>query len=572
MAIVGIDLGTTNSLVAVMRGGAPETLANELGDHLTPSAVAVAADGGILVGRAAKDRLVVEPRAGRAFFKRDMGTEARHDFGGRKWTPTECSALILQELKRVAELRLGAKVDRAVISVPAYFRESQRQATSEAARIAGLGVARILNEPTAAALAFGYRAPDQEKRLLVFDIGGGTLDVTVLNIFEGVIEVVASGGESHLGGEDYTDALLDRVLAECGLARTNPGVGRIRQQVEVLKRNLSARQKAGLVIGAHELVVSRGELEAAGESITARIRPVLVRCLRDANLEAAALDDVLLVGGASRMPLIRELVKRELGREGNQLLDPDRVVALGAAVQAALCEADAHVADVVLTDVCAHTLGINVSKELAPGHHQHGYFEPLIDRNTTVPTSRAKPFQTLHPNQDELIIEVYQGEGRMVADNQLLGKLKVNGLRHKSGQSFPGAVEVRFSYDMNGLLEVEATVLHSGRRFQTVIEERPGALTPKQIEAAIQRLAPLKTHPRDRVLNRARLERAGRLYADLSGPARDELAGLLDVFESALESGDEARWEEVGRTLDELLARYYREEGERQSPEPQEPQ
>ncbi len=567
MAIVGIDLGTTNSLVAVMRDGLPETLANELGDHLTPSAVAVAADGGILVGRAAKDRLVTEPRAGRAFFKRDMGTTSSYTFGGRTWTPTECSALVLQELKRVAGLRLGARVDRAVISVPAYFRETQRHATAEAARIAGLGVARILNEPTAAALAFGYRAPDREKRLLVFDIGGGTFDVTVLNIFEGVIEVAASGGESHLGGEDYTDALLERVLAACGLDRSHPAIGRIRQQVEVLKRNLSGREKAGLVIDAHELVVSRRELEAAGEAITARIRPVLVRCLRDAGIEAASIDDVLLVGGASRMPLVRELVRRELGREGNHALDPDRVVGLGAAVQAALCEADAHVEDVVLTDVCAHTLGIGISKELAPGHHQGGYFEPLIDRNTTVPVSRAKPFNTLHPNQDELIVEVYQGEGRMVADNQLLGKLRVDGLRHRPGQNLPGVVEVRFSYDMNGLLEVEATVLHSGRQFRTVIEERPGALTPAQIEAAIQRLAPLKTHPRDRVLNRARLERAGRLYADLSGEAREELAGLLDLFESALETGDEARWEEVGGMLDRLLSRYYREEGELQSPE-----
>ena len=565
MAIVGIDLGTTNSLVAVLRGETAETLPNEMGEHLTQSAVAVAKDGALMVGRAAWDRLVADPSAGMAFFKRDMGTPATYKFGGRNWTPTECSALVLNEMKRIAQLHLGKDTNRAVITVPAYFRESQRQATAEAAQLAGLAVARIVNEPTAAALAYGYRNPDKETRLLVFDLGGGTFDVTVLEVFSGVIEVRASGGESRLGGEDYTDALLDRLLKSCNLDRKRPDIGILRAKVESLKRRLSARENAAVVLEGHELMVSRKDLDEAGAALTARLRPIVLRCLRDADLTPEKLDDILLVGGASRMHMITTFLTAELGRAGTLKLDPDRVVALGAAVQAALCAGDAAVKDLVLTDVCAHTLGIGVGKEFAPGQITSGYYEPLIERNTTVPVSRAKIFSAFDVRQDAITVEVFQGEARMTKDNHLLGKLRVTGLR-RPGADHPGSVEVRFSYDMSGLLEVDATVLHSGQKFHTVIEERPGALTPAQVAAIRQRLAPLKVSPRDRVHNRARLERAQRLYASLRGEARQEFSIAMDMFEAALTSTDESEWEVAGRQLDLLIARHTLEEGEWQPP------
>jgi molecular chaperone HscC len=242
------------------------------------------------------------------------------------------------------------------------------------------------------------------------------------------------------------------------------------------------------------------------------------------------------------------------------------VVALGAAVQAALCAGDRAVEDLVLTDVCAHTLGIAIAKEFAPGQIVPGYYEPLIERNTTVPASPAKVFNTFSPQQDEIAVEVYQGEARMAKDNHLLGKLHVTGLRQPPGVRDPGCVEVRFSYDMSGLLEVDATVLHSGKKFHTVIEERPGALTAKQIEAIRQRLAPLKIGPRDRVHNRARLERAQRVWAQLRGEERQELSVLLDLFEAALEKQEEAGWESAGLQLDVFLSRYAMEEGEWQPP------
>jgi molecular chaperone HscC len=569
MTVIGIDLGTTNSLVAIMDADGPRTLPNEFGDHLTPSAVAVAEDGAVLVGRAARDRLVTAPDSGRAFFKRDMGTaNAPYQFGGRAWSATECSAQVLRELKRIAETHLGSRVERAVISVPAYFHDAQRQATIAAATIAGLKVERIINEPTAAALAFGYKHRERECTLLVFDLGGGTFDVTVLQVFEGVIEVKASGGESRLGGEDFTDALLDHV-ATAGRIPANDALARarLRQVVEVAKRKLATEDSATVAVGAGPeaatLTVTRADFARITQPLVARLRPVVRRCLRDARLEPSDLDEVLMVGGASRMPMVGEYITADLAAFGNRSLDPDRVVALGAAVQAALCERKEAVEDLVLTDVCPHTLGVMVAKEFA-GQQKTGYFSPIIDRNTTVPVSRVERYNTFDPRQDKVEVKIFQGESRLTAENTLLGTLAVNGLRHKPGQEHPGEIDVRFSYDMNGILEVEVTVLATGLKTSRVIESRPGALSAAEIEAAIRRLAPLKTRPRDLLPNRARIERAQRLYPELSGAARAALEARLDDFETALETQDPKQIAERGAVLDSFLKHFYAEEGERQ--------
>ena len=355
--MIGIDLGTTNSLVASMIDGVPTVIANELGEYLTPSAVAVAEDGQLLVGRAAKDRLIVAPDSGQAYFKRDMGIDRRYTFGDRQWSPIELSAVVLKEMKRVAEMHLGETIDEAVVTVPAYFHDQQRQATVEAAEIAGLKIGRILNEPTAAALAYGYRNPDEEKQLLVFDLGGGTFDVTLLEIFDGVIEVKASAGESRLGGEDYTDAFMDFLVKKAGVTVPDEQRLRVRQNVEVAKRRLSGHEVSRVGIVGTELEVSREEFREATTEITARVRPVVTRCLRDGQVAATELDDILLVGGASRMAPVIEFIQDMFKRIPNRKLDPDRVIALGAAVQGALCDDDEAVSDLVLTDVCPHTSG-----------------------------------------------------------------------------------------------------------------------------------------------------------------------------------------------------------------------
>lgn len=564
MATIGIDLGTTNSLVAILDQAGPRTLANELGEHLTPSAVALASDGTVLVGRAAKDRLISAPDSGREFFKRDMGTATVYRFGGREWSPTECSAMILREMARIAANHLGAQPTSAVISVPAYFHDSQRQATMEAAKIAGLTVERIINEPTAAALAFGHQHRQEEGTLMVFDLGGGTFDVTILEVFDGVIEVKASGGESRLGGEDYTDALLAHVLT---LAPGADAV-RLRPLVEVAKRRLAAQPEATLTVDGKDVKITREDFARCTRELTGRLRPVMRRCLRDAAIEASELDDVLLVGGASRMPMIAQVIGEDLGRLGNRTLDPDKVVALGAAVQAALCDRQEAVQDLVLTDVCPHTLGIAVSKRWAEnGPPQEGFFSPIIDRNTLVPCSRSDRYNTMHPEQDVIELRVYQGESRLVVENTLLGTLSVKGLKHWPGQKEPGVIDVRFSYDMNGILEVEVVVVHSGAKLTKVIESRPGGLTADQLAAAVKRMQPLKTHPRDLLPNRARLERANRLYPELSGAARAGLASRIDDFEAGLDSQDPRRAQEAAAVLDSFLAHFFHGEGEQQ-PDP----
>ena len=564
--ILGIDLGTTNSSVAVMRDDGPTTLPNELGDHLTPSVVAIAEDGATLVGRAARDRLVAAPRAGSAFFKRDMGTDASYTFGGKRWTPTECSAEVLRELRRVAELNLGQEITRAVVTVPAYFHEPQRRATMQAATIAGLKVEHILNEPTSAALAFGYRSSNEERRLVVFDLGGGTFDVTVLEVFEGIVEVRASGGDSRLGGEDYTDALLELAAGRLG-GVPNPELrARLRQRVEVAKRRLWRDAEAPLDWADRRITLTREDVVAACADLNGRLLPILRACLRDAQLESSEVDDVLFVGGSSRLQCVVDLVTELFGRLPNRTLDPDRIVAAGAAIQAARAMRHDAVEDLVMTDVCPHSLGIATTAKIA-GNYEPGFFAPILDRNITVPVSRVEPFQTLHPSQDELEIRVFQGEHRKTDRNTLLGSLRIDGLRERPGQRHPGAVDVRFSFDTNGILEVEVTVVETGKKFRRVIESRPGTMTKEEVARAVERLRVVKTRRRDLLPNRARLERANRLFAELTGLVRRELGEAITQFESALEGGSDEELGFARAVLDRLLGAYYDDEGEGPDPE-----
>lgn len=512
------------------------------------------------MGRAAKDRLIVAPDSGRAFFKRDMGTAASYRFGGRRWTPVECSAVVLREMKRIAEMRLNKPVESAVVTVPAYFHDQQRQATVEAAKIAGLRVERLLNEPTAAALAYGYRADKDLSTLMVFDLGGGTFDVTVLECFEGVVEVKASAGESRLGGEDYTDALAAWIMNEFHWQPPDSEKLRWREQVEQLKRKLSREERGTLRLGDREAPISRSDFITATAELTERLRPVVRRALRDAKLTPQHLDAVLLVGGASRMPVVVEQLRQDLGLPADASMDPDRVVALGAAVQQALCVGDSAVSDLVLTDVCPHTLGVAISKFVAPGRVEDGFFSPIIDRNTTLPVSRSQTYSTLHPEQDVLLLQVFQGESRMVAENLKIGQVRVTGMKHRPGQKKPGSVDVRFTYDMNGILEVEVTVQHSGMKLSEVFEQRPGTLNKAQIDEAVRLLQPLKIHPREFPVNRARLERANRLFTELRGDLRERLTWLVDNFEAALHSQNATRIQETGRELESFMMPFFRDE------------
>jgi molecular chaperone HscC len=571
--VIGIDLGTTNSAAAFLGPAGPEIIPNALGDRLTPSVVGVDGSGAVLVGAAARELRVLRPESCAALFKRHMGTDHAVTLAGRTFNPEELSGLVLRALKADADAFFGRPVTRAVITCPAYFNDRQRKATIAAGRIAGFTVERILNEPTAAAIAYGFHDAGDDKTLLVFDLGGGTFDVSVVELFEGTLEVKASAGESALGGEDFTRAVAARVLEARGVpferaeARTPKKVSRLIQQCEKAKCALSRDEAATIRVpddageygpGSADVAVTREQLERWVSPILARIELPLRRVLSDAGLAKDRLDEVILVGGATRMPLVVRRVTELLGKEPRRRLNPDEVVALGAAVQAGLVGRAEAVEDLVVTDVAPFTLGVAVSKQFA-GDVRDGYFDPVIDRNTTIPVSRVKRYSTVVPNQTTIIVGVYQGESRRVEENQLLGEFEVRGIPPgPAGQE----VDIRFTYDLNGVLEVEATVVSTRRTVTHVIAKHARGMTDDQIKQAVRDMERLKAHPRDEEANRFVLLRAERVYKELSAELRQALGMLLDGFEAALEGREKDVIARHREELERFLAVYDPSSGE----------
>ena len=423
--IIGIDLGTTNSAASIIDEDGPRLIPNALGEVLTPSVVGVDPEGNLVVGRSALELMVTHPERCASQFKRKMGSEWTATLAGKTFTPEELSGMVLRSLKQDAEAHLGRAVDRAVITVPAYFNDPQRKSTIHAGRIAGLTVERILNEPTAAALAYGHQDPGTERILLIFDLGGGTFDVSVVDVMDGAIEVRASAGEGFLGGEDFTRTLAVRLLDRWGLTfeRTEMDapklVSRLIQQCEAAKRSLSRQGTSTIRLpdkdgripdGARIETVTRDDFRKWTDHLMARIETPIRRALGDAGLGKGDIQEVILVGGATRMPRVIERVADLFGRPPLCGINPDEVVALGAAVQAGLIGRDASVEDLVVTDVAPFSLGINICKTFGP-ERREGYFLPIIDRNTTIPVSRVQTVSTVVPNQTELKVEIYQGKG-----------------------------------------------------------------------------------------------------------------------------------------------------------------
>jgi molecular chaperone HscC len=564
--VVGIDLGTTFSLVGAFLGGRPVVLPNVLGERLTPSAVAVEPDGTVLVGAAARARATTRPSHVALAFKRDMGTPHTWTLGGRAFRPADLSALVLAELKRDAETALGTCVEEAVITVPAYFGDAQRQATRDAGEIAGLRVRRIVNEPTAAALAYGLDQVGREGRVVVIDLGGGTFDVTVLELLDGLVEIRATAGDARLGGEDFTDALASlvaqRLSAEISadVAADPITRARLRDTCELAKRRLTTDRSAACIVPRARVgpdreqdlavTITRDDAESAWRPILERMRLPIARALRDARIEARALDEVLVVGGATRVPSVLDFVTRLFGRAPLQTLPPDEAVALGAAVQAALVARDAAIQDVVVTDVAPFTLGIAAVKSF--GHTEvPGTFLPVIDRGTTIPCSRTKRLYTMRPGQTRLKVEVFQGEHSMCSDNTLLGSYVVGDIPSRSQEE---PVDIRFTYDLNGILEVESTVVSTGKTSVLVLERTPGRLSVEEVARATEAMKGLKLHPRDALPNTTAIARAEALFAELVGPERELLGDALQTFRGALETQDRRLVEGIREQLVVLTA------------------
>lgn len=562
--IVGIDLGTTNSAVGYLGPDGPRLIPNALGEVLTPSVVGIDADGGLLVGRAARELRVTQPERCTGGFKRHMGSDWTIRLGNRDFTPEELSALVLERLRGDAESHLGEPVTQAVITVPAYFNEHQRKATINAGEVAGLEVLRILNEPTAAAIAYGFHESTEDKVLLVFDLGGGTFDVSIVDLFEGTVEVRSSSGDTFLGGEDFTAAMAARLLQSRGIvyeraeAETPRLVARLTHQCEIAKRRLSSHK-----VAAVRMPDARGDLPEADvptevtrdrfetwiERTLSRVDLPLRRALGDAHLKEADIDEVLLVGGATRMPAVVRRLTDRFGRAPRQGLNPDEVVTLGAAVQAGLIARQQAVDDLVVTDVAPFTLGIHTCKEFGTGHRD-GYFLPIIHRNTTIPVSRVQRIVTIVPNQAQLRIMVYQGESRRVEHNLLLGEFTLDGVpKGPPGQE----VDVRFTYDLNGVLEVEATIVETMRKVAHVITRHTHHMTADEIERAVAAMQAIKRHPREETANRFTLRRAERVYRELPMVLQRELESLLDGFEESLELGDKQLIVRYREALEQFL-------------------
>lgn len=556
--IFGIDLGTTNSLICYLKDGIPTAIPNATGQLLTPSVVGVDESGTILVGAAARERLYTYPLMTAQSFKRLMGTQQTVKLGKDLYDAEDLSALVLRSLKADAEAFLGQEVKDVVISVPAYFNDAQRKATKVAGELAGLNVKRLINEPTAAALFHGIQDYAGEAKFLIFDLGGGTFDVSILEKFEGIMEVRATGGDSFLGGDDFTQAIVDVFLQKSELG---PSVKKdintmaaIRFAADGIKRKLSEQSSARMEVKIQGKLIAaditQDEFEKSCKPLLERLRAPIESALRDARLRASDLNELVMVGGSTRMPVIRKLVTQLFGRLPARYIDPDQTIALGAAVCAGLVSQDITFNEVVLTDVCPHSLGTEV-REYDDRNQPIGLvFFPIIERNTVVPASRVRTVVTAEDNQEQLEISIYQGESRDCKNNILLEKLSIEIPRKPRGEV---QADIRYTYDINGILEVDVDIEKAGLSKNLVINKLASNITDKEIEERRHILAALKVHPRDQQENRYLVERCNRLYEQLLGEDREKVSLVLNQFVSIMEKQDPVSILKAREALDRAL-------------------
>ena len=508
--ILGIDLGTTNSAMAVMEGSEPEILVNAEGDRTTPSVEGFRKDGERVVGKAAKNQAVTNPEntvssvkrfIGRSYdetpeerktvsYKLQKGKDGRAvvDIDGKDYTPEEISAMVLQKLKNDAEKQLGAPVTQAVITVPAYFNDAQRQATKDAGKIAGLEVLRIINEPTAAALAYGLDKTNKDEKILVFDLGGGTFDVSILELGDGVFEVASTAGDNHLGGDDWDqriiDWMADKFKAENGidLRQDKMALQRLKEAAEKAKMELSSTTQANINLpfitadasGPKHLdyTLTRAEFERITKDLLDRVKKPVEQALKDAGLKAGDIDEVILVGGSTRMPAVQDIVKKLTGKEPNMSVNPDEVVAMGAAVQGGVLAGD--VEGILLLDVTPLSLGVET---------MGGVMTKMIERNTTIPTRKTEIYSTASDNQTSVEVHVLQGERQMASDNKTLGKFQLTGI--PAARRGVPQIEVTFDIDANGIVNVSAKDLGTGKQQQITISGST-ALNDDEVERMVK--------------------------------------------------------------------------------------
>lgn len=555
--IVGIDLGTTNSLVAYYTGDGPKIIPNRLGKNLTPSVVSVDEEGNVYVGESARERMSLYPDTVAQTFKRSMGTEREYVLSGRRFRPEELSSLVLRALKEDAEAFLGEPVTEAVISVPAYFDDKRRKATKRAGELAGLKVERMISEPTAAAVAYGLYDRTRDTRFLVFDLGGGTFDVSILELYHNILEVRAVAGDNYLGGEDFTEVVQKLFLQKAKLqlaSLSEKEQVRLYRQAEKAKCAISDldRVTVSFLRGEEtiEQQITYREYEEACEELLMKIREPVKKSLADAGLKLSDIDEVLLIGGATRLSVVRDFLIRLFRKFPDTRMNPDETVALGAAIQAAMKERREEVKEVILTDVCSFTLGTEVVVEYEEGRFEEGRFCPIIERNTVIPASHTERLYPARDNQEKVRIRVLQGESRFARNNLFLGELDIDIPKGPRGQE---AIDVTYTYDINALLEVEVKVVSTGESRKMIIKGEENRMTDEEIEKRMEELAYLKIQPRDYEENRLVLLRAERMYEEALGDRRKKLDQYITAFEAALKRGGHDEIMDAREALNELL-------------------
>ncbi len=555
--IIGIDLGTTNSLVAYYTPQGVKVIPNRLGKNLTPSVVSVDKEDTIYIGETAKERMAIAPEETVSVFKRDMGSEKKYFLGKKEFTPEQLSALIIRSLKEDAETYLGEKVTEAIISVPAYFNDARRKATKQAGELAGLKIERIISEPTAAAIAYGLYQSQEDMRFLVFDLGGGTFDVSILERYGSILEVHAVAGDNYLGGEDFTQVLVDHFL------KSNPELDPLVLENKVLKQIYMKAEEAKIHFTAskchitcyineknYEAEMTLEEYEKACEPLFDKMRQPIKKSLTDSQLNISQIDKVVMVGGATKMPIIRKFVGRLFKNIPDTSLNPDEVVAIGAAMQGAMKEREESIKEVILTDVCPFTLGTEVVHEIENNHFENGHFCPIIERNTVIPASRTERLYTVRENQTQLAIKILQGESRYAHNNLLLGEVRIDIPKNKAGAE---AVDVTYTYDINAILEVQVKSVSTGKIVKELIKGQYTPLSDAEIEARMKELEYLKVHPRDQEENKLLLLRGERMYEEALGDKRVVMQRALEKFERVLNSQDRSKLMEQRKELKEIL-------------------
>ena len=551
MKILGIDLGTSNSLVSYFDGKEPKIIRNVLNEELTPSVVGINDNGEIIVGKIAKERLFTNPDKTVSVFKRFMGTKKEYYLGNKKFTPIDLSAFLLKELKEDAERYLGEECTEAIISVPAYFNNSQREATITAAKIAGLKVERLISEPTAAALSYGLNEKE-EGTFMVLDLGGGTFDVSILEMFEGVMQVIAINGDNFLGGEDFTKAIMDDFLNEEGLEFNDLTMEEVtylyylseRCKIELCNGNLG-NMKVNLRGNVREYNITEGKFNNIASSLMNRISIPILRALNDSKIKYDELDAVVLIGGATRMPIFKNYIAKLLKTFPFNNIDPDKTVCLGSCIQGALKNKASALEEIVFTDVCPYTLGI----EILDTNTGKSKFSPIIERNKSIPISRVETYNTVTAGQRNVSIKVYQGENLNVEENLYLGELSVKLPKNDEIQ----LIFIRFTYDKNGILEVVATNENKNVKEKLILKNTPGSLSDEELNKTIEIFDKIKMHPRENIEYSYLITRAERIYSQALGEMRNFISEKLSEYEVILDKQDQDDILEASNNFRELL-------------------